>query len=168
MIWRQIPEFAHSKHAALMRKGAELQECKQGEESKQCLLCPQCSFYRFSYSGGHKIYIWWHRGCNGFVPLEKWRGLPGKLSLTVLWRGDKIIILSPGCPILYPGEPRDESDKGKGSNALSWPTTMFNAFCNNKVIPLSFSLQISIYMPCMLVVIAEISHHRHQQQWCTF
>ena len=97
------------------------------------------------------------------MPLEKRRGLPGKLSLTVLWRGDKIIILSPGCPILYPGEPRDESDKGKGSNALSWPTIMFHAFCVKQVIPLSLPLQISLYLPCMLVVIADISHHQRME-----
>ena len=163
MIWKQIPEFTHSQHAALMRKGRELQEFKPGEESKKSLFCPQGSFYRFWYSGGHTIYIWWHRGSNGFVPLEKWRGLPGKLSLTVLWRGDKIIILSPGCPILYPGEPRDESDKRKGSNALSWPTIMFHAFCVKQVIPLSLPLQISLYLPCMLVVIADISHHQRME-----
>ena len=69
----------------------------------------------------------------------------------------------PGCPILYPGEPRDESDKRKGSNALSWPTIMFHAFCVKQVIPLSLPLQISLYLPCMLVVIADISHHQRME-----
>ena len=135
MIWKQIPEFTHSQHAALMRKGRELQEFKPGEESKKSLFCPQGSFYRFWYSGGHTIYIWWHRGSNGFVPLEKWRGLPGKLSLTVLWRGDKIIILSPDVPFYTQGNLAMNRTKGKEATLWVGQPLCFMHFVINKSFP---------------------------------